>query len=83
MRRNRVGTREIASMGYDALSEVLEIEFQRDGQVWQYTEVPEDLWYRLRGVAEIDGFYYRHICGQFKERAVYRGRRRAGYREGE
>lgn len=71
MRRNRVGTADIISVGYDAQKAVLEIEFRVDGQVWQYYEVPEDLWYCFRNAAFDDLFYYKNISGKYNEKLIY------------
>lgn len=70
MERKRVGTAGIASMGYNAQQAVLEIEFRTDGQVWQYYEVPEDIWYEFRNTVSTDAFYYRHISGKYMERRI-------------
>lgn len=71
MKRNRVGTAGITSMGYDAQLAVLEIEFRIDGQVWQYYGVPEDIWYALRSTTFKDSFYYEYISGKYSERLMY------------
>ena len=36
----------IKSAGYDAQQQMLEIEFANNGQIWQFDNVPEDIWYR-------------------------------------
>lgn len=38
----------IKSAGYDAQQQMLEIEFANNGQIWQFDNVPEDIWYRFR-----------------------------------
>lgn len=54
-----------ASVGYDALLKVMELEFQRDGQVWRFYDVPESLWYQFRNAREADVFFSIHIAGKY------------------
>lgn len=60
----------IASAGYDAQCELLEIEFCHDGEVWQYSEVPEDIWYHFKFGVNPDSFFHRYIKGCYVERKV-------------
>lgn len=60
----------IASAGYDAQCELLEIEFCHDGQVWQYCEVPEDIWYRFKFEENPELFFHRYIKGRYVEQRV-------------
>ena len=61
----------IAAAGYDAQYEILEVEFVRDGQVWQYMGVPEELWYRFKRENGPDAFFHSHIKGQFNEKRIF------------
>lgn len=70
MSRYRFGTEAIASAGYDAQCALLEIEFVRDGQVWQYLEVPEEIWYRFRCEPTPDSFFHSYIKGHYIEKRV-------------
>lgn len=67
MKHQRFGTATIYSAGYDPQQALLEIAFGRENQIWQYKEVPEDLWYRFKGEPEPDGFYHYYIKGCFAE----------------
>lgn len=73
MFRCRFAAPTIASAGYDAQYAVLEIEFARDGQVWQYLGVPEELWYRFRREAWPDHFFHSHIKGCYDEKKLPSG----------
>lgn len=53
MRRIQWGNPMIKSAGYDAQQQMLEIEFASDGQIWQFDNVPEDIWYRFRSFFSI------------------------------
>ena len=70
MYRFRFASVTIASAGYDALREVLEVEFTRDGQIVRYYEVPEDIWYRFRRESSPDKFFHSSIKGYFAEKRI-------------
>lgn len=71
MKRSRIGTIVINSMGYDAQCEILEIEFRIDGQVWRYSDVPEHVWYTFRNAFSIDLYYFQDISGRYSEKLIY------------
>lgn len=56
MNRQYVDSSMIISIGYDALTCTLEVEF-KDGIVWQYHEFPEYMWYEFES-AESKGKYF-------------------------
>ena len=69
MRRVAVDSSMIASIGYDASSEVLEVEFT-SGSIYQYCDVPASL---HRGImkAESHGRYFNeHIREIFRHRQI-------------
>lgn len=70
MGRYRFGSEAIASAGYDAQCALLEIEFVRDGQVWQYLGVPEEIWYRFRHETRPDFFFHNYIKGNYMEKRI-------------
>lgn len=43
MKRTRVNSSNIASVGYDAQSQMLEVEFQ-NGSIYQYASVPKSVY---------------------------------------
>lgn len=71
MLRCRFTALTIASAGYDAQSTILEVEFARDGQIWQYFGVPEELWYRFRKESGPDVFFRRFIQGCYTEKRIF------------
>lgn len=66
----RFGSMVIASAGYDAQCQLLEIEFVQNGQVWQYLEVPEEIWYRFKTESRPDDFFHSAIKGYYKGKKV-------------
>ena len=57
----------IETMGYEPQRALLEVKLSGDGKVWQYRDVPEDVWYRFRESCYPDIYYRRRICGCFTE----------------
>lgn len=70
MFRCKIPSFMIASAGYDAQYAVLEIEFATDGQVWQYAEVPEEVWYQLKTGGSPDNYFRGYIQGRFREKMI-------------
>lgn len=60
MERERVDSSSIASIGYDADSEILEIEF-RSGAVYRYFAVPPDAHASLRAADSIGRHFVAHV----------------------
>ncbi|MEA5056120.1 MAG: KTSC domain-containing protein [Anaerotignum propionicum] len=56
MERQYIDSSMITSIGYDATSCILEVEFKR-GIIWQYHEFPEYMWYEFQS-AESQGKYF-------------------------
>lgn len=67
MDRHPFGNNIIASAGYDAQRAVLEIEFAKNAQIWQYEDVAEDLWYRMKTDLYPEEFFGYYIRGQHRE----------------
>lgn len=68
--RNKTIMTGIASAGYDALRAVLELEFLSDGQVWQFYDVPECVWYEWRKTEETVSFFHTNILGRYAARQI-------------
>ena len=64
MRRKRVESSAIRSVGYDARREILEIEFT-SGTVYQYDEFPQSLYDRFMRADSKGQFFREHILDQF------------------
>lgn len=70
MYRCKFGGTLIATAGYDAQCALLEVEFVQGGQVWQYFNVPEEIWYRFKNVEVPDVFFHRSIKGCYEEKLL-------------
>ena len=60
----------ITSAGYDALCAILELEFFPNGEIWQFYDVPEYIWYEWRQSRETVVYFHTHIVGRFESRHI-------------
>ena len=70
MERKYIESSMITSMGYDFQQAILEIEFKSNGQVWQYFDVPESLWYKMESASSVGKFFHSNIRGIFTENRI-------------
>lgn len=61
MERDAVSSSSIASVGYDANSETLEVEFLKTGKVYQYHNLPQFMYDRLMGAPSLGVFFNAEI----------------------
>jgi hypothetical protein len=64
-----VDSSSLRSVGYDAATSTLEVEF-RNGSVYQYTNVPSELWTRFRHAESIGRFFQENVRDQFETMRV-------------
>lgn len=74
MKRFKIAMDGIASAGYDALCAVLELEFLTDGQVWQFYDVPECVWYEWRNTEAALAFFHTNIAGKYRSELIGKAR---------
>lgn len=60
MRRKRVASKSIASVGYDAAAAILEVEFH-NGRLYQYFEVPPRVHEELMKADSIGAYFNANI----------------------
>lgn len=65
IKRIQVASSNIASVGYDKVSQVMEIEFHH-GAIYQYFEVPEKVYEELLSSAAIGSFFMNEIKSKFE-----------------
>lgn len=70
MNRSKTLMLGIASAGYDALCEILELEFSSDGQIWQFYDVPEHIWYEWRKTESALAFFHTNILGKYAAKQI-------------
>jgi len=69
MERQFIESSMIKSIGYDAQSSTLEIEFN-SGEVWQYFDFSESLWYEFESSESKGKFFHREIKNQYSESRI-------------
>jgi hypothetical protein len=69
MDRKCIESSMILSIGYDASTATLEIEFN-SGAVWQYFDFPESVWYEFEASDSQGKFFHREIKNQYVESQV-------------
>ena len=70
MRRFWFGSPLIASAGYNAQCELLEVEFVQNGKILQYANVPEEIWYQFRQERCPEAFFHKYIKGFYREKLM-------------
>ncbi|MCR5256057.1 MAG: KTSC domain-containing protein [Acetatifactor sp.] len=70
MKRCKFASSTIASAGYDPIRTILEVEFVQGGEVLQYENVPEDIWYLFKDHFLPDAFFNKLIKGRYNERSI-------------
>lgn len=68
--RSRTLITGICSAGYDALMAILELEFLADGQVWQFYDVPEHVWYEWKRTENAVTFFHMNISGRYRAEKI-------------
>jgi hypothetical protein len=64
MDRLLVNSTNIITIGYDAGSKTLEVEFQ-SGKVYQYSNVPEDIYQELMAASSKGQFFHDNVMNQY------------------
>jgi len=65
MIRQPVSSSNIRSIGYDAKSQALEIEFHSGG-IYQYFNVPESIYSALMSASSHGSYFHRHIEDRYR-----------------
>ncbi len=69
MDRQSVDSSMASSVGYDPTTSTLEIEFRKNGEVWQYFEVPESVYYEMMS-GSIGKYFLANIKTHYAESRV-------------
>jgi hypothetical protein len=67
MDRDYVESSMIASIGHDSNSNTLEIEFKKNGQVWQYFDFPEYSYHEFKSSSSLGKHFLASIKGKYSE----------------
>jgi hypothetical protein len=69
MRRIPVDSEMAFSVGYDPVEKILEIEFRPSHEVWQYLDVPDDVYMEMMD-GSIGQYFNQEIRDNYEERQV-------------
>jgi len=61
MEREYVESAMISSYGYDPDTSTLEVEFKKNGVVWQYFDVPESVYWEMKSARSSGQFFNANI----------------------
>jgi hypothetical protein len=70
MEREYVESTMIRSFGFDNVTSTLEVEFNNNGSVWQYFDVPESVYYEMKAAGSCGKFLNANVKGQYAEYQV-------------
>ncbi|MBX5446724.1 KTSC domain-containing protein [Sphaerobacter sp.] len=65
MQRQAVESSMIRSVGYDPQHQILEIEFVKSGDVYQYRDVPQPVYQDLLTATSHGQYFQAHIRGEY------------------
>lgn len=69
----RVAARNIKLLRYCPQRMILEVRFLEDNNVYQYFDVPEEVWYNMKNVADMDMFFNLRIASNYRYTCCSRG----------
>ena len=69
MERQPVTSSNIASVGYDASSKTLEVEFH-SGSLYEYFGVPKEIYDGLMKAESHGSYFHRHIRDKYRYRKI-------------
>lgn len=61
---------EIAYAEYDVMYGVLEVKFRQNGQIWQFYDVPETVWYGFCKSGGLRAYINTNIIGMYPARKM-------------
>lgn len=71
VQRQLVNSSDIKSIGYDAFTSILEIQFLRDGSVYQYYFIPQDVHIGLMNSSSHGKYFNENIKDKYSYKKVY------------
>ncbi|HWD90069.1 MAG TPA: KTSC domain-containing protein [Mucilaginibacter sp.] len=70
MKRHRVNSTALQSVGYDPERKVLELEFRDNGAVWQYFKLPPAVYDKFIHAESLGNYFVTRIKGKYPEEQV-------------
>lgn len=69
MQRQNVESTMVSTIGYDNETSTLEITFSKSGQIWEYYDVPENV-YQEMITGSIGQYFLKNIKNQYRENRI-------------
>lgn len=69
MQRTPVTSSNLVSVGYNASSQTLEVEF-KNGGIYQYDEIPLELYTGIMSAASAGRYFHQNIRGKYQARKI-------------
>lgn len=63
----KIAAQNIKYAQYYPIRMVLEIQFYGDDNIYQYLDVPEDIWYGMRNVLNTDMYFNTKIMSKYEQ----------------
>ena len=70
MQRQHVESAALESIGYDAETNTLELEFKEHSGVWQYFNIKPSFYKKFRNSESLGNFFVTRIKGKYAEKKV-------------
>jgi hypothetical protein len=70
MKRVRVKSSALQSVGYDPEKKILELEFRDNGAVWQYSRLPRSVYNKFIHAKSLGNYFVMKIKGKYPEEQV-------------
>jgi hypothetical protein len=61
-----VDSSALLSVGYSKEQHILEVEFRKEGLIYRYLDVPENVFHQLLGASSKAGYYNENIRGHYR-----------------
>lgn len=69
---HRVSAAGIQRMRYCPIKKLLEVQFKGEENIYQYFDVPEEVWYNMKSTASIDMYFNVNIATSYRMKCVYK-----------
>ena len=66
----RISTRDIQGIRYCPIRKLLEVQFKGEDMVYQYFDVPEEVWYNMRNTASVDMYFNTMVATNYRVKCV-------------
>ncbi len=73
---NRTAANYIREVAYYPINEMLEVQFTGDDYIYQYFDVPEEVWYDFKNTASLDIYFNSRITARYRYRRTKRDKKK-------